>query len=214
MKKVVSVILMLSMVTVLWGCSKNETEDTVSESTTSVSQVEEVETVSDSVVEEVSEDDTEGIYPMNGAFEFESTTINGDEIKSNYEDYELTVINVMATWCPPCVAELPDLGRVANDVKSKGVNIIGFVTDCRDLENGGQISDEAVDAALALQKDSGVSYPLIIPNETFLNGLLFTEYVPTTYFVNKNGDHVGGYIVSAQDYDTWIQTIDERLAML
>ncbi len=41
----------------------------------------------------------------------------------------LTVINFWATWCPPCVEEMPDLARVYADVKDRGVVVIGLAVD-------------------------------------------------------------------------------------
>ncbi len=45
------------------------------------------------------------------------------------------MVNVFATWCTACVKEIPDLVEVQNEMKSKGVNIVGVVTDNVD-DNG------------------------------------------------------------------------------
>lgn len=41
----------------------------------------------------------------------------------------LTVVNFWATWCPPCVEEMPDLARVYADLKGQGVTIVGLAVD-------------------------------------------------------------------------------------
>jgi thiol-disulfide isomerase/thioredoxin len=39
------------------------------------------------------------------------------------------VVNVWATWCAPCVAEIPDLQTIANDYRSSGVEVVGVSLD-------------------------------------------------------------------------------------
>ena len=59
--------------------------------------------------------------------------INGKDFTSkDFEKYDLTMVNVFATWCTACVKEIPDLVEVQNEMKSKGVNIVGVVTDTVD----------------------------------------------------------------------------------
>ena len=51
--------------------------------------------------------------------------INGKDFTSkDFEKYDLTMVNVFATWCTACVKEIPDLVEVQNEMKSKGVNIV------------------------------------------------------------------------------------------
>lgn len=42
---------------------------------------------------------------------------------------ELVVVNFWATWCPPCVEEMPDLQRVHEDYAARGVTVIGLGID-------------------------------------------------------------------------------------
>lgn len=39
------------------------------------------------------------------------------------------VVNFWATWCPPCVAEMPDLQRVRDEYRARGVEVIGLGID-------------------------------------------------------------------------------------
>jgi len=41
----------------------------------------------------------------------------------------LTVVNFWATWCPPCVEEMPELSRVHAEMSSSGVKVIGLAVD-------------------------------------------------------------------------------------
>jgi peroxiredoxin len=41
----------------------------------------------------------------------------------------VVVVNFWATWCPPCVEEMPDLQRVHDDYAGRGVTVIGLGID-------------------------------------------------------------------------------------
>ena len=41
----------------------------------------------------------------------------------------LVVVNFWATWCPPCVEEMPDLQRVHDDYLGRGVTVVGLGID-------------------------------------------------------------------------------------
>jgi peroxiredoxin len=41
----------------------------------------------------------------------------------------LVVVNFWATWCPPCVEEMPDLQRIHDDYASRGVTVVGLGID-------------------------------------------------------------------------------------
>ncbi len=142
---------------------------------------------------------------------FETTDINGNSYtESIFSEYDLTLVNIFATWCSPCVSEMPELEQLYQDLKDQGVGIIGFALDTAD--GTGQTDPTAVETAQQLQEKTGVTYPLLIPDSTMLNGRLSDiQAVPETFFVDKNGNIVGDTIVGANDYDTWKTTIEELL---
>lgn len=42
---------------------------------------------------------------------------------------DLVVVNFWATWCPPCVEEMPDLQRVHEEYSARGVRVVGLGID-------------------------------------------------------------------------------------
>jgi peroxiredoxin len=69
-----------------------------------------------------------------------------DEGEVNLADYrgKVVVVNVWASWCPPCRVEATELEKVFNATKSRGVQVVGI--DFRD--NRGAAQDFARDRAL------------------------------------------------------------------
>lgn len=70
------------------------------------------------------------------------------------------MVNVFATWCTACVKEIPDLVEVQNEMKSKGVNIVGVVTDPVD-DNGETRKQLKVKVNTWKTK---ASYPFLMPD--------------------------------------------------
>lgn len=84
---------------------------------------------------------------------------------------EVIILNFWATWCPPCIAEMPDFAKVYADYKDK-VNFL-FIT---------QDEWDKVDAFEAKREFGLPYYRLVQPNEA-----LDYRQLPTTYVIDKNG---------------------------
>ena len=112
-------------------------------------------------------------------------TVYGDEV---FKANKVTLINVWATWCGPCVSELPELQKIYNEYKDTGVEIIGLCVDQNPQANMSTIKN-------TLSK-AGVKYKIIF-NTQELNDLFPAKYIPTTYFIDSNGNAVGEPIVGA-----------------
>lgn len=127
-----------------------------------------------------------------------------------FADYELTLVNVCATWCGPCVKELPHLETIYQEMKDEGVNVIAFVLDTT-LANGDPWKPY-VSKAKTLATKSGVTFPFLVPDKTFLNGRLKEfEALPTTIFVDQKGNIVGLTYVGSRNYDQWKAIVEKEL---
>jgi len=49
---------------------------------------------------------------------------NGKEITLSQIQGKIKVVNIWATWCPPCIREMPELTQFAQNHKSKGVIVV------------------------------------------------------------------------------------------
>lgn len=141
---------------------------------------------------------------------FSTTDLDGNTVdQSILADYDLTMVNVWATFCRPCINEMPDLGELAEEYADKNVQIIGLVSDVLNMD--GTISEEQVQTAHDIVEQTGANYVHLLPSEDLYGVLGQIAAVPTTFFVDNEGAQVGSAIVSAQSKDKWVQTIDEML---
>ena len=141
----------------------------------------------------------------------QTVDIDGKEFSGkDFSDYDLTMVNVFATWCSPCVQEIPDLAEIQKEMKDKGVNIVGVVTDTVDQTGENQ---EALEKAKLIRERSKAEYPFLIPDQSNFNGRLSgIQAFPETFFVDKKGQIVGETYSGSHNKKAWLEIIEKELA--
>ena len=87
--------------------------------------------------------------------------INGEEYTEEiFEDADLTLVNIFATWCGPCISEVPELQKLSEEMEDEGVQVIGIVMDTGSTE---EKDEEAVETAKLLAEIAETDYPFLIP---------------------------------------------------
>ena len=142
---------------------------------------------------------------------FSATELNGAEIdQSVLSDYKLTMVNVWATFCSPCLSEMPDLGELANEYSQEGVQIVGMVSDV--LDSKGNLDQNQVATAKDIVSKTKADYLHILPSESLFGLLYQIQSVPTTFFVDSDGNQVGEVYVGAKSKSQWEAIIDKTLS--
>ena len=146
-------------------------------------------------------------FPSFSTIDLDGNTVTQDIFK----EYDLTMVNIWATWCNPCISEIPDISQVADSYANKKVNVIGILGDGIDL-NTYSLDEDAIENAKQILEQTGATYNTIIPDtEIFLNILASLQYYPTTFFIDSNGNIIGDAYIGVHDYDDWSAIIDELL---
>lgn len=234
LKKLTVFILAVAMTLSLFGCGQSSEEKATEQSTEQTQEEAPSETPAGETVEEQPEDTEE--QPENaeeqpedteeqsaeqsteeGAFEKMSlTNLAGDEIdKTIFEGHDLTVINVWATSCKPCLSEMPELAKLSDEYEQNGgqVQIIGLCTDLVDMD--ANRVDSQIELANQIVELTGADYTHLVPDDEMLNFLMENIIgVPTTFFVDSQGKEVGESVIGARDQAAWQEEINNRLAML
>ena len=121
---------------------------------------------------------------------FTATTIDGDTVTDEiFAAKKITVVNIWGTFCPPCIAEMPELGEMARTLPDDA-QIVGLVCDA--TANSPQIQK-----AREIVRDAGADFVNIVPDEQLTKFMSGVEVVPTTIFVNGRGEVVGKAIFGA-----------------
>ena len=103
----------------------------------------------------------------------------------NLADYrgKWVLVNLWATWCPPCLKEIPDLIALHNEHKDKDLVVIGIATD---YNNSKLVIDFA--------KEHRISYPVVLGNDAIVAQIGRVEGLPMTYMYNPQGMMVAYYV--------------------
>lgn len=114
---------------------------------------------------------------------------------ANY-DNQLVLINFWATWCAPCIAEMPDFQNIYQDYH-EDVNFFFITQDEWDL----------VEKFEERRNYNLPYYKLIEPNEN-----LNYRQLPTTYLIDKNGKILVNKVgVADWDSEKFRQQLDELI---
>lgn len=143
---------------------------------------------------------------------FETKDVDGkDYTEKVFSDYDLTLVNIFTTWCSPCVNEIPELEKLYEEMKDKGVGVVGVVLDT--VGDDGKQDDATVKKAGVLQEKTKASYPFLIPDSTMMNGRLNgISAFPETFFVDKDGNIVGETYSGSHSLDEWKKIVEKELA--
>lgn len=125
------------------------------------------------------------------AADFALTDLDGKIVKLSDYKGKVVILDFWATWCPPCVKEIPHFNELHKAYGSKGLVVLGVSVD-----KGG-----AADV-LKFKKKSAIDYRVALSNETAYN--TYQNYlpkdeqggIPFTFVIDKEGnirEHYVGY---------------------
>lgn len=87
------------------------------------------------------------------------------------------IVNYWATWCPPCLEEIPDLVALYDSRKNKDLVILGVAFD---YQSAKEVTDYVHDML--------ISYPIVLGDDEVMKQIGFTDVLPTSYIYNPRGE--------------------------
>lgn len=132
---------------------------------------------------------------------FTTTDRDGNEwTEKAFAGQKLTMINFWETWCHGCVEEMPDLNKLYQTYKDKGLLILGVYGS-----DNSSTDQEIADTI----KNTGVTYPNLRYCQEFSTWL--DDLLPVTVFVDENGKVVGEMVIGSRSYEQWAEIIEGLL---
>jgi len=108
-----------------------------------------------------------------GAF----TTVTGEVIETDTLAGRVILVNAWATWCGPCVLEMPGFQRVQDDFEDQGFLVVGISAD-----------DESPEFVRAFIEDLGITYPVTVGPQRPLGRLAAqVRGLPTSFLLARDG---------------------------
>lgn len=116
--------------------------------------------------------------------EFERDLMNGGTFTQADFDGKITLVNFWATWCGPCVVEIPEFVALKEEWKDRPFEILGVSMD-----------EEGFDMVRPFAEDFYMNYPQILDVQGELGeGFGGVYALPGTFVVGSDGKILSGYL--------------------
>src|SRR5213593_5297670 len=113
--------------------------------------------------------------------DFKLTDLGGKQFRSSQLKGSVVVLDVWATWCEPCIADIPMFNRLHEKFASGGVKVVGVAVE----------SGWAKDIKPHVTKHS-IKYSVLVGNEKIIEQYQMIGF-PTTYLIGTDGRIVKKY---------------------
>ncbi|MCB1691586.1 MAG: TlpA family protein disulfide reductase [Pseudomonadales bacterium] len=108
--------------------------------------------------------------------DFTLKSTKGENLRLKEYRGKVVLLNFWASWCGPCRQEMPVLERIRSRYEPLGVVVLGVNVD----------SDEG--KALAIAKDAGVNFPLLLDTGQGVSEAYDVSAMPFTVLVDRDGN--------------------------
>ena len=109
--------------------------------------------------------------------DFTLDLLGGGEITLSELRGQAVMINLWASWCPPCRAEMPAIQNVYQDYKDQGLVVLAVNTTYQDSEP----------AAAAFVEEFALTFPVTLDRTGAVSNRYQLRGLPSTYFVDREG---------------------------
>lgn len=95
------------------------------------------------------------------------------------DDYKgkVVLLNVWATWCPPCRAEMPSIEQLYQQYGSRGLNVVAVSVD-------DAVSEDSI---RAFARDLGLTFPILHDPTGKIEEVYQTTGYPETFVIGRDG---------------------------
>lgn len=126
------------------------------------------------------------------------TNLQGEKISLMSLKGNIIIVNFWATWCPPCITEIPDFIEAYRQYRDKGLVIIGI-----SLDEGGTSVVKRFAAA------NSINYPVVMMNRQIYQSFDIGKFIPVTFVFDRQGKLVQKKVgpMSKKDIDGIFQTL-------
>lgn len=138
--------------------------------------------------------------PTNPKADFSLNLINSEGEKVSMEEFRGKVIflNLWATWCPPCIAEMPGINGLYNDVKEE--NIVFLMLSL----------DQNFEKAKKFKEKKGFDFE-IYKVEGSIPAMYYSQSIPTTFVIDAKGGlaltHIGMADYNTPEFKAFLQDL-------
>jgi cytochrome c biogenesis protein CcmG/thiol:disulfide interchange protein DsbE len=109
--------------------------------------------------------------------DFTLPALGGGDIRLADQAGQVVIINLWASWCPPCRAEMPAIEQVYVANRDRGLVVLAVNSTYQDNE----------DSAARFAQDLGLTFPILFDRDGAVSRRYRLRALPTTFFVDRRG---------------------------
>jgi thiol-disulfide isomerase/thioredoxin len=110
-------------------------------------------------------------------------TLDGESLKLSDFNDKVLIINIWATWCGPCRQEMPELVKISNEYKSRGLVVLGLATSYNEHNDQAHVKEYV--------RTQNVPYKIIWDDGTLAAPLVQMEHadpvIPQSFVISRDG---------------------------
>ncbi|WP_408891970.1 peroxiredoxin family protein [Paenibacillus taichungensis] len=119
-----------------------------------------------------------GINQGNIAPDFELNSLDGKIFKLSDFRGQKVIVNMWATWCPPCRAEMPDMQKFYEKYADENTTVIAINMTT---------SEKSVDRISVFLDEFGITFPILLDKQNKIAEIYQVHALPTSYIIDSQG---------------------------
>ncbi len=117
---------------------------------------------------------------------FSAENLNGDMVSLNSQRGKVVLLNLWATWCPPCRAEMPSMETLYNKLKDENFTILAIATPTPPRETREKIVN--------FIETNGYTFPVLIDDSQEISYQYGSGSIPTSWIIDAEGKIVARFV--------------------
>jgi cytochrome c biogenesis protein CcmG, thiol:disulfide interchange protein DsbE len=131
--------------------------------------------------------------------EVAATDMNGEEVRLSGLRGQVVLLNIWATWCPPCRQEMPSMERLHRELGDEGLKIVAVSVDAApgQVDATGKPGGD-VDA---FAREMGLTFAIWWQPSGQIGRAYRTTGIPETFLIGKDG-RIVKKVIGATEWDS------------
>jgi peroxiredoxin len=109
--------------------------------------------------------------------DFELKTLTGETVKLSNLRGQVVLVNLWATWCPPCREEMRTIEKVYQDYKDQGLTVLAVNMTYQDDLPG----------VAPFVKERALTFPILLDESGEMARAYQLRSLPSSYFIRRDG---------------------------
>lgn len=149
-------------------------------------------------ISQVEDDNNSMENPIKADFGLNLINSKGEKVMLEQYRGKTIFINIWATWCPPCVAEMPSINEMYKDIDKEKIEVLMISFDQK-FEKAIQFKDKKNFDFEVYQVDGRIPQ------------MYSTQSIPTTYIIDSKGNlvftHMGMADYNRKDFKEFLKSL-------